>query len=227
MSNVKKQALGQPEGLVTKLLAENSGAPELIDADIGRIKGYASIFNVPDNDGDIMVKGCFDASLAQHKAAGTMLSMLWMHDYWEKPIGAWQSATVDGKGLILEGELAIDTEEGAEIYRLMKRKAITGLSLGFVIRRFESLINPQGEIIGRKIFEVDLYECSPVNFPCAPQARITEVKTDPLVGPSDPALSAPPPAPTIAGKTLNPETQPRLLASYARLQALKARVCKP
>ena len=199
-----------PEGLVTKFTPPGTTPPEADAGAEGQIKGYGSLFNIVDSDGDIMVPGCFDASLARHKAQGTMPIMFLQHESWELPIGVWQSAVVDEKGLLLTGQLALAVERAAEIYELMKIKAITGLSLGFWIVRYETILDATTKRpVGRKILEADLVECSPVVFPAMRQARVSEVKSADS-GPE----SQPPPG-------IDPGKQPRLLKALGRLTDLK------
>ena len=57
--------------------------------DDGSIEGYGSVFGVRDNYDDVIAKGAFIASLAEHKAAGTMPAMLWQHEA-DEPIGIWK-----------------------------------------------------------------------------------------------------------------------------------------
>jgi HK97 family phage prohead protease len=206
----------RPEGLVTKFAPPGTVAAATEGGTEGQIKGYGSLFNVVDSDGDIMVPGCFDKSLAQHKAQGTMPVMFFAHKSWNLPIGVWQSATVDEKGLLLTGQLALKVGSAAELYELMKIGALSGLSLGFWIRRYEMILEPTTKRpVGRKIFEADLVECSPVVFPAMRQARISEVKSEGA------GLEAPPPEPGPPG--IDPIRQPRLLKAMADLQDLKAK----
>jgi hypothetical protein len=69
--------------------------------------------------------------------------------------------------------------------------------------------------VGRKIFEVDLVECSPVVFPAMRQARVSQVKHEGA------GLEPPPSEPGPPG--IDPIRQPRLLKAMAALQALKAK----
>ena len=206
----------RPEGLVTKFAPPGTIAAETEGSTEGQIKGYGSLFNVVDSDGDVMEPGCFDKSLAQHKAQGTMPVMFFAHKSWNLPIGVWQSATVDEKGLLLTGQLALKVGSAAELYELMKIGALSGLSLGFYIRRYEMILEPTTKrAIGRKIFEADLVECSPVVFPAMRQARVSEVKHEGA------GLEPPPSEPGPPG--IDPIRQPRLLKAMAALQALKAK----
>ncbi len=139
----------------------------------GRIEGYGTLFDVPDLEGDIIAPGAFTASLARHRQRGTMPRLLWQHDP-TQPIGRWIEAREESHGLRLVGQLTLETQVGREAHALLKQGALDGLSLGFLIRRAESAGTGQ-----RRILEAELLECSPVTFPCHPQARVLTVKTYP------------------------------------------------
>lgn len=150
----------------------------------GTVEGYGSVFGVKDSYDDIIVPGAFKASLAAHKAAGTMPAMLWQHDPSE-PIGVWTDMEEDAKGLKIKGRLAMETTRGKEAHALMKMKALNGLSIGFVCTA-KSYNDRDGT---RTISEIDLWEVSLVTFPANSAARVTGVKSeDPFAGftkPSD------------------------------------------
>ena len=139
----------------------------------GRVEGYGTVFEVPDLEGDIITPGAFAASLDRHRLAGSAPRLLWQHDP-TQPIGRWVEVREDARGLWLTGQLALETQAGREAYALLKQGALDGLSLGFLIRRAESAGPGQ-----RRILEADLLECSPVTFPCHPEARVLTVKTLP------------------------------------------------
>ncbi|QNE04460.1 HK97 family phage prohead protease [Croceicoccus marinus] len=63
----------------------------------GEIVGLAAAFGNVDHGGDIIIKGAFGASLAQHKAAGTSPAMLLHHDM-QRPIGRWTELTETDEG---------------------------------------------------------------------------------------------------------------------------------
>lgn len=139
----------------------------------GRVEGYGTVFEVPDLEGDIITPGAFAASLDRHRQAGTAPRLLWQHDP-TQPIGRWVEVREDARGLRLTGQLALETQAGREAHALLKQGALDGLSLGFLIRRAEAAGPGQ-----RRILEADLLECSPVTFPCHPEARVLTVKTLP------------------------------------------------
>ena len=141
-------------------------------SDDGIIEGYGSVFGVRDSYSDIVAPGAFKASLAEHKAAGTMPAMLWQHDA-SAPIGVWTSMVEDQKGLAVVGQLAMDTTRGREAHALLKMRAINGLSIGFYSKEWK--YDTENDV--RTLTEVDLWETSLVTFPANSAARVTAVKS--------------------------------------------------
>jgi len=138
----------------------------------GTFTGYGSVFDVVDSYRDIVAKGAFVKSLNKHKEKGTMPALLWQHNSAE-PLGVFTSMEEDDIGLKLTGQIAMKTQRGAEAYELMKMKAVSGLSIGFV---------PQVETFDKKsgittLTEVDLWETSLVTFPANDEARVDGVKS--------------------------------------------------
>lgn len=152
-----------------------------IDAE-GNIDGYGSVFGVTDSYGDIVAAGAFNASLASHRAAGTMPAMLWQHDASE-PIGVWKSMTEDEKGLLVQGSLVLETEKGRAAQALIKAGAINGLSIGFMAKQWA--YDRATDI--RTLTEIDLWEVSLVTFPANVAARVTGIKAalDDVESPKD------------------------------------------
>jgi HK97 family phage prohead protease len=145
--------------------------------DDGTVEGYGSVFGVCDDYDDVIAQGAYVASLAAHKAAGTMPAMLWQHDA-SVPIGVWTEMVEDSRGLKIKGKLALDTVKGAEAYALLKMGALNGLSIGFVAKQWAY----DRETDVRTLTEVDLWEVSLVTFPANEKARITGVKAADVAG---------------------------------------------
>jgi HK97 family phage major capsid protein/HK97 family phage prohead protease len=138
----------------------------------GLLTGYASVFDgEPDSYGDVIEKGAFTKSLAEHKAAGTTPLMLWQHDPSE-PIGVWLELREDATGLAVTGRLILETRRGQEAYALLKSGAFNGLSIGFRTRASERRAGG-----GRTLQDLELIEISLVSVPAATRARVTSVKT--------------------------------------------------
>lgn len=143
----------------------------------GVIEGCGSAFGVRDSYDDVITAGAYAATLAAHKAAGTMPAMLWQHDA-TTPIGIWTEMAEDANGLRVKGQLALDTVKGAEAYALMKMGALNGLSIGFVSKQWTY----DRELDVRTLTEVDLWEVSVVTFPSNDKSRITGIKAADVAG---------------------------------------------
>jgi HK97 family phage major capsid protein/HK97 family phage prohead protease len=138
----------------------------------GLITGYASVFEgEPDSYGDIVAKGAFTKSLAEHKSAASSPLLLWQHDPSE-PIGVWLELREDATGLLVTGHLILDTRRGQEAYSLLKAGALNGLSIGYRPRSSERRAGG-----GRILRDLELIEISLVSIPAASRARVTSVKT--------------------------------------------------
>lgn len=138
----------------------------------GVFEGYGSVFGVKDSYGDIVVPGAFSESLAAHRKAGTMPALLWQHDS-DEPIGAYIEMYEDNVGLFVKGQLALKTEGGNDAYELLKLKAISGLSIGYVTEEEET-----DRVAGvTKLTKLSLWEVSLVTFPANTSARVSAVKS--------------------------------------------------
>jgi len=132
----------------------------------GVVSGYGSVFGGVDAYGDTVMPGAFTKSLAKRKP-----KMLWQHDM-DEPIGVWDDAREDAKGLFVQGRLAMKTEGGMEAYELLSMGAIDGLSIGF--RTIADEVVQGGT---RLLKEVDLYEVSFVTLPADQSATVTNIKS--------------------------------------------------
>jgi HK97 family phage prohead protease len=147
----------------------------------GVIEGYASLYDVEDSDQDIIAKGAFDESLQQWRSMGQMPPMLWQHDV-AQPIGIWTSLKSDSRGLFVRGQLFVDeVERAAEAYALLKRGALSGLSIGYKAERVRRVSKEDGaQPIQRGVRVIErlkLFEISLVTFPALETARISSVKS--------------------------------------------------
>lgn len=139
--------------------------------DDGSLVGYGAVFGVMDAYGDIVTRGAFAASLAAHRAAGTMPAMLWQHDARE-PVGVWSAMSEDDIGLRVDGRLVLDTTRGRDAWALLKARALNGLSIGFISKQWTY----DRETDVRTLTEIDLWEVSLVTFPANGRARVSGVK---------------------------------------------------
>ena len=138
------------------------------------VAGYASIFGVHDQGGDIVMPGAYAASLARLAATGGRVRLLWQHDAGQ-PIGVWDEVREDARGLWVKGRLLTEVARAREAAALMEAGAVDGLSIGYRTVRAEKLAGG-----GRKLHELELWEVSLVTFPMLPVARVAAKQaTDP------------------------------------------------
>ena len=137
----------------------------------GTLEGYGSVFNLVDLGGDVVLPGAFSKSISELKRKEKPLPMLWQHDS-RNPIGVWTSLTENDKGLKVKGELILDVPQAATAHALLKRGAVSGLSIGFVTKQAD-IDRKTG---ARRLKSVDLMEISLVTFPMMPEAQLTGVK---------------------------------------------------
>ena len=150
----------------------------------GIFTGYGSTFGgKPDSYGDIIAPGAFSESIAKNGRGGMGIAMLYQHDH-SQPIGVWNSIAQDRKGLVMEGQLALKTQRGAETYELMKMGALKGLSIGFDMPRDPDtgkIADDAIEINEKKktqlLKRINLWEVSPVTFAANTRASVTGVKS--------------------------------------------------
>jgi len=139
----------------------------------GAFAGYASLFDVADQGGDVVQPGAFAKSLAARGPAG--VKMLFQHDP-NQPIGTWTHIAEDARGLYVEGQLTLEVAKAREVLALMRAGAIDGLSIGFKTLRGRRDVR-KGV---RRLEAVDLWEISIVTFPMLPEARVSSVKSGPF-----------------------------------------------
>ncbi len=136
--------------------------------DAGEITGIAWPFGSADRVGDVIKKGAFTSP--------ENLPMLFAHDQ-AQVIGVWDQITETDEGLTVKGRLLVDDVERArEVRAMIRTKAVSGLSIGFVTKQHKRHTK------GRTITAAALHEISVVAVPCHPGAQITSIKSDdPLI----------------------------------------------
>jgi HK97 family phage prohead protease len=131
-------------------------------------EGYASLFGVPDNAGDVVAPGAFTKSLARRGL--DRVRMLYQH-FAHEPIGVWEVLREDARGLYVRGRLTTDIERGRDVLALLKDGALNGLSIGFKTQRARRDA-PTGT---RVLLEIELWEVSVVTFPLLPGSFVTAI----------------------------------------------------
>ncbi len=136
--------------------------------DEGQIIGLGAVFGNVDLGFDKIMPGAFTDSLKKIRGG---IPMLWQH-FPDKVIGLWDLLAEVKRGLAVQGNINLDTQQGREARSLAKQGAIKGLSIGYVPRDFHF------EDDVRVLERVDLMEVSLATFPMNTRARIVGVKND-------------------------------------------------
>lgn len=141
--------------------------------DDGFFSGYGSVFGNVDSYGDVVVEGAFDETIKDHQAKGVMPPVLWQH-YASEPIGVFTKLEEDEHGLYVEGKLLInDIQKAREAHSLLKAGAISGLSIGYSIKK-----GNWNEADGiYELLAVKLFEISVVTFPANEESVVETVKS--------------------------------------------------
>ncbi len=134
--------------------------------DEGRFAGYASVFGRLDEAGDLVMPGAFAKSLKRR--AADKVRMLFQHDP-KEPVGIWESVSEDMHGLWVEGRLVPGVPRADALRKLIEKRAIDGLSIGF--RTVRATREARGA--ERRLWAIDLWEISIVTFPMLAEARIS------------------------------------------------------
>ena len=136
----------------------------------GTFAGYASVFDVIDNQKDIVLPGAFKKSLLNRERD---IKLLWQHQFAE-PIGVVERLFEDRRGLYIEGRLLLEVAKAREVHVLLKSGAIKGMSIGYTPVKYS--YDPDNGV--RMLSQVDLWEISLVTFPANEAALVTVVKSD-------------------------------------------------
>jgi len=161
-------------------LAHAETPARLADLGLGTFDGYASLFNLADGAGDVILPGAFAATLRRRPP--DKVRMLYQH-FAHEPIGVWETIREDSRGLYVRGRLTLDVRRARDVSALIADGALNGLSIGFRTRRARRDAKTGLRLIG----EVELWEISIVTFPLLEQSRVTGVGTR-LSSPAEPRL---------------------------------------
>lgn len=137
----------------------------------GTFTGHAAIFGERNRHNEIVQRGAFTRTIADHVARNVRPPMLWAHRA-DEIIGVWTDIREDDTGLAVTGKLITETARGKEAHALLKAGALNGLSIGF--RAKHATRDTNGT---RILSEIDLVEISLVALPSAGGARIKQVRS--------------------------------------------------
>lgn len=148
-----------------------SFAIKTLDSDESKaysFEGYLSTFGNIDRTGDLIEKEAFNESLKETKR----YPMLFNHDV-NTVIGYLELST-DESGLKAKGHLTEGVEKAEEVYKLMKAGALDKMSIGMMVKDYETV--DDGSRFGWNIKQAEIFEGSIVTIPANNEAKISTVK---------------------------------------------------
>ncbi len=145
-----------------------------LDEKLGTFQGYTTKFNEVDREGDVMLPGSYDKTIAEHKAAGTFPSLFWNHKN-DTQCADMTSMEIDKIGVKIGGVVwkgqGIPCADQA--WKMLTGTSVKGLSTGFVTRNKGKA--PTGA--RRAISELEWLETSFTSIPMLKSALVTDVKS--------------------------------------------------
>lgn len=160
---------------LNKLQHKSAGDKLLEVADTGRFSGYASVFGVIDNQGEIIHKGAFADTLASYEEAGKRIPVIYQHNL-KEPVGYIEKAVEDDVGLWVEGVIMHETSaKAAEAYSFVKEGVISEMSVGFYYMPDATVYDVDKGVTN--IYKTDFREVSLVVIGSNSGSRIVAVKS--------------------------------------------------
>lgn len=156
---------------ICKTLAFEHSEIKFASTKQGVFEGYASVFDVVDSDGDIILPGAFKSALLD---TSRPVAMFFNHRKFELPIGKWLALHEDSKGLYAKGELTPGNVQAEGIKAAIDHGTVGGLSVNFTAEKSNVQLTATGRIF--KSIKA-LREISVVTMPANDQALIENMKS--------------------------------------------------
>jgi HK97 family phage prohead protease len=142
----------------------------------GEFEALVSVFGNVDHGGDRVMPGAFSKSLAKWQESGDPIPVIWNHQ-WDNPLAhigkADPMAAVEtDEGLVVKGELDLDNEFAAQVYRLLAERRVKELSFGYNVVDAEKAKDGALELR-----ELDLIEVGPTLKGMNPATQLLAVKS--------------------------------------------------
>lgn len=151
----------------------------------GGFLGYASVFGNIDSYGDRVVKGAFEATLADWESkadSGLVIPLLYGHDMSDpnNNVGHIVKAEEDDHGLLVQGQMDLEGGNGPQVYRLVKGGRLNQMSFAYDIEDYQLVkANPDDAEDDEQVLELlklKLYEVSLVPVGANQETEVVGVK---------------------------------------------------
>ncbi|WP_081729847.1 HK97 family phage prohead protease [Williamsia sp. D3] len=157
----------------------------------GEFIAYASVFGNVDSAGDVVQRGAFRKSIEAWEKSGNTLPILYGHDA-KNPhmnVGGVVSMVEDDRGLKVHGKLDLETDTGAQVYRLVKGRRLSQLSFAYDEIRTRPVKGDPRLGSYKSLDELHVHEVSLVPVGANRETAVLAVKSEPT-GPSVKAWEA-------------------------------------
>lgn len=146
----------------------------------GQFEAVVSVFGNRDSVGDVVIPGAFTDTLAAWEAKGDPIPVLWSHS-WNDPfahLGTVIKAEERDEGLWVRGELDLDNDKAAQVYRLLKGRRVTQFSFAYDV--VEGAFVETDESVYYELRKLDLFEVGPTLIGANQETELLAVKAHDL-----------------------------------------------
>ncbi len=142
----------------------------------GQFAAYASVFGNVDSYGDVVVKGAFTDTLAEWDASGDPIPLLWGHNFFDPDynLGSVLTAAEDDHGLLVTGQLDLESPKAAQVYRLIKGRRVRQMSFAYDVLDGSSVTKDEQTVY--ELRKLRLHEVSIVPLGANQETEILAVK---------------------------------------------------
>ncbi len=156
---------------ICKTLAFDQAEIKFAGGTRGVFEGYASVFDVVDSDGDIILPGAFKKAL---EGQSRKVAMFYNHRTWEIPVGKWQHLEEDSRGLYVKGELTPGHSGANDLKAAMEHETVGGMSVGMLVAKDQMETTATGRVFKNV---AALREISICTFPSNEQSTVLSLKS--------------------------------------------------
>ena len=175
LTKIEQKKIDHPSGFALK---EFSIAQETLKIESRKISGIAATFGNIDSDKDRLHKGCFERSITERgpeSNAKSKIVLLWQHKR-DEPIGKITSLKELDEGLYFEAELDEGVPTADRAIKQLESGTINNFSIGFQYEWETMKYDEVDDVFD--VFEVKLFEISPVSIPADKLTYYMGLKND-------------------------------------------------
>lgn len=153
-----------------------------VDLAEGEFTAYVSTWTrQPDSYGDVVAKGAFAETIAEWKASGNIMPVLFGHDLIDpfSNLGGAKSLIEDDHGLLIHAALDLENPKAKQVYRMLKGRRINQMSFAYDTLESGDVEVPKadgGKVVARELRKLRIHEASVVPFGANSDTEVLAVK---------------------------------------------------